>query len=199
MSGRAMNNHRLLIPLLALSLLGACQRGMEKPPLEGAKIGGPFTLTSEDGTRIGSQMFEGKYRLIYFGYTYCPDVCPVDMQNLMKGLKLFGKEDAARAAKIVPLFITLDPVRDTPAVLRQWTAAFDPRLIGLTGSEADIDQVAKQFAVYFKRGTPNAQGAYLVDHARMALLFGPKGEPIALISQDKDGQAIAAELDRWVR
>jgi len=121
------------------------------------------------------------------------------MQNLMKGLKLFGKEDAARAAKIVPLFITLDPVRDTPAVLRQWTAAFDPRLIGLTGSEADIDQVAKQFAVYFKRGTPNAQGAYLVDHARMALLFGPKGEPIALISQDKDGQTIAAELDRWVR
>jgi len=117
----------------------------------------------------------------------------------MKGYQLFEKQDAKRAAEIVPIFITLDPARDTPDVLRKWTEAFDPHLIGLTGTVPQIDAVAKQFAVYFKREAPNKDGAYLVDHARMALLMGPKGEPVALIPQDKDAQAVAADLDRWVR
>lgn len=194
-----MNNNPLLISALALLLTSACNSAPETPPLAGATIGGPFTLTSESGERVSSDRFDGKYRLIYFGYTYCPDVCPTDAQNLMKGLQLFTKADPERAEKIVPLFITLDPARDTPAVLRQWTDAFDPRLIGLTGSEAEIDAVAKKFAIYFKREQPNAEGAYLVDHARMALLFGPKGDPVALISQDKDAKTIEGELDRWVR
>lgn len=193
-----MNKARLLI-LLGLAVLAACSRPAEAPPLEGAAIGGPFTLTGESGQPVKSSSFDGKYRLIYFGYTFCPDVCPVDMQTLMKGYKAFEKQDAERAVRIVPLFITLDPARDTPEVLRQWTDAFDSRLIGLTGTPAQIDAVAKRFAVYFKREKPDAEGAYLVDHARMALLMGPKGEPIALIPHDKDAAAVAAELDRWVR
>jgi len=198
MSGRAMNKARFLL-LLGLAALSACSRPTETPPLEGAAIGGPFTLVGESGQTVKSSSFDGKYRLIYFGYTFCPDVCPVDMQTLMKGYKAFEKQNAARAAKVVPLFITLDPARDTPDVLRQWTDAFDPRLIGLTGTPGQIDAVAKQFAVYFKREKPDAEGAYLVDHARMALLMGPKGEPIALIAHDKDAATVAAELDRWVR
>jgi protein SCO1/2 len=198
MSGRAMNKARFLC-LLGFALLAACSRPPEAPPLEGAAIGGPFTLTGEDGKPVKSSSFDGKYRLIYFGYTFCPDVCPVDMQTLMKGYKAFAKQDAERAARVVPLFITLDPARDTPDVLRQWTDAFDPHLIGLTGTPAQIDAVARQFAIYFKRDAPDKDGAYLVDHARMALLMGPKGEPIALIAHDKDAAAVAAELDRWVR
>jgi len=193
-----MNKARFLL-LLGLAALSACSRPTETPPLEGAAIGGPFTLVGESGQTVKSSSFDGKYRLIYFGYTFCPDVCPVDMQTLMKGYKAFEKQNAARAAKVVPLFITLDPARDTPDVLRQWTDAFDPRLIGLTGTPGQIDAVAKQFAVYFKREKPDAEGAYLVDHARMALLMGPKGEPIALIAHDKDAATVAAELDRWVR
>jgi len=193
-----MNKARLLI-LSALAMLAACNRPTEAPPLEGAAIGGPFTLVGENGQPVRSSSFDGKYRLIYFGYTFCPDVCPVDMQTLMKGYKEFEKKDAERAGRVVPLFITLDPARDTPEVLRQWTDAFDPRLIGLTGTLAQVDAVAKQFAVYVKRDKPDADGAYLVDHARMALLMGPKGEPIALIPHDKDAAAVATELDRWVR
>jgi protein SCO1 len=197
-----MNKALLSIALLAAPLVFAisgCSRPTETPPLEGAAIGGPFTLTGETGQPVESSSFDGRYRLVYFGYTFCPDVCPTDMQTLMKGYQEFEKEDAIRAAKVVPLFITLDPVRDTPAVLTQWTDAFDPHLIGLTGTEKQIDKVAKQFAIYFKRERPDAEGVYLVDHARMALLLGPQGEPIALIPQDKDAAAVAAELDRWVR
>ncbi len=193
-----MNKAFPLISLLFV-LTGACSRPVETPPLEGAAIGGPFTLVSETGQPLKSSSFDGKYRLIYFGYTFCPDVCPTDTQTLMKGYQQFGKDDAARAAKVAPIFITLDPARDTPAVLTQWTDAFDPHLIGLTGSEQQIDAVAKQFAIFFKREEADADGAYLVDHARMALLMGPKGEPIALIPQDKDAKSVAAELDRWVR
>ncbi|MGE3747690.1 MAG: SCO family protein [Sphingomonadaceae bacterium] len=193
-----MNKALLLIPMLLMLAVG-CSRSTETPPLEGAAIGGPFTLTGESGKPIKSSSFDGKYRLIYFGYTFCPDVCPVDVQTLMKGYQQFEQTDAERAAKVVPLFITLDPERDTPDVLRQWTDAFDPQLIGLTGSPEQIDAVAKQFAVYFKRDTPDEDGAYLVDHARMSLLMGPKGEPIALIAHDKDAATVAAELDRWVQ
>ncbi len=193
-----MNKAFPLISILFV-LTSACSRPVETPPLEGAAIGGPFTLTGETGQPVENSSFDGRYRLVYFGYTFCPDVCPTDMQTLMKGYQEFEKEDAIRAAKVVPLFITLDPVRDTPAVLTQWTDAFDPHLIGLTGTEKQIDKVAKQFAIYFKREKPDAEGAYLVDHARMALLLGPQGEPIALIPQDKDAKSVAAELDRWVR
>jgi len=193
-----MNKAFPLISLLFV-LTSACSRPVETPPLEGAAIGGPFTLISETGQPLKSSSFDGKYRLIYFGYTFCPDVCPSDTQTLMKGYQQFEKDDAARAAKVTPIFITLDPARDTPAVLTQWTDAFDPHLIGLTGSEQQIDAVAKQFAIFFRREEADADGAYLVDHARMALLMGPKGEPIALVPQDKDAKSVAAELDRWVR
>jgi protein SCO1/2 len=191
--------NKALLLLAGLLALAGCNRASEAPPLEGAAIGGPFTLVGENSQPVQSSSFDGKYRLIYFGYTFCPDVCPTDVQILMKGYQLFEKQDAKRAAEIVPIFITLDPARDTPDVLKKWTDAFDPHLIGLTGTVPQIDAVAKQFAVYFKREQPNKDGAYLVDHARMALLMGPKGEPIALIPQDKDAQAVAAELDRWVR
>lgn len=194
-----MNIPRLSIMLGLMAVTLACSPPRETPPLEGAAIGGPFTLTGEDGRPVSSAAFDGKYRLIYFGYTFCPDVCPNDVQKLMQGLQLFGRQDSGRAASVVPIFITLDPARDTPEVLREWTDAFDPRLVGLTGSDVDIEKVAKQFAVFFKRDAPDANGAYLVDHARMAVLFGPKGEPITLLSQDKDAETIAGELDRWVR
>ena len=193
-----MNKASILL-LSALFALAGCDRPVEDYPLAGAAIGGPFVLTGEDGAKGHSRSFDGKYRLIYFGYTFCPDVCPTDIARLMKGYQGFAKASPDRAARTLPIFITLDPARDTPRVLRQWTDSFDPRLIGLTGTVGEIDAVAKKFAVIVKRGAPNKDGAYLVDHARMAVLFGPKGEPIALIPQDRDPATIAAELDRWVR
>ena len=195
-----MNNARFLAPLLAACLgLAACQAPTAEPPLAGARIGGPFSLVDQNGKTVTDAQFAGRYRLIYFGYTFCPDVCPTDLQTLMKGLKLFETQDAARAAKVQPIFVTIDPERDTPPVLRQWVAAFHPRLIGLTGTPAQIAAVAKEYAVYYKKVETPGSGAYLMDHARQAVLFGPKGEPLALIPQDETPEAAAAALAKWVR
>ena len=186
--------------LLTGPMLGSCSQAVEAPPLQGTKIGGPFTLTDQDGKRVSDNDFAGKYRLIYFGYTFCPDVCPLDVQHLMQGFKLLEKDDAALAAKIQPIFITVDPARDDPKSLKAFVSAFHPRLIGLTGSEAEIAAVAKEFAIFYKK-QPAATGAsgYLVDHSRQAMLFDPDGKPLALISQDAKPDAISAELQRWAR
>src|SRR3954470_21796 len=184
--------------LLAL-LLAACSSPAPAPPLEGASMGGPFTLTDQNGRRVGDRDFAGKYRLIYFGYTFCPDVCPVDMQVIGAGLRRFEAEDAARAARVQPIFISVDPARDTPAVLRQFVAAFHPRMIGLTGSEAEIAQVAREYRVYYQRGEASPGGGYMVNHTRMAVLYGPEGQPIAMIPHDQGPEGVAAELGRWVR
>jgi len=203
-----MNNpirrYRLAAALASLLLtplaLGGCSGAPETPPLAGATIGGPFTLTDQNGRKVSDRDFAGKYRLIYFGYTFCPDVCPLDVQTLMKGFRRLETDNPALAARIQPIFITVDPARDTPPVLKQFVRAFHPRLIGLTGSEAEIAAVAKRFAIYYKKQQPAAGASgYLMDHSRQAMLFGPQGEPIALITQDKDADAVVADIERWAR
>lgn len=166
-------------------------------PLAEAEIGGPFTLVDQDGRTRTDKDFTGQYRLIYFGYTFCPDICPVDVQKLAQGLKRFEQADPARAARVQPIFITIDPARDTPAVLKTFVSAFHPRLIGLTGSADQIAQVLREFRVYaVKRG----EGAdYLMDHSAMIYLFGPDGAPISFLARDATAQDVAAELERYVR
>ncbi len=191
----------MLLPLLGAMLIAGCtQAGAgESPPLQGAAIGGPFTLTDQDGQRISSDRFDGKYRLVYFGYTYCPDICPVDLQQIGLAMKKLEKGDPAVADRVQPIFITTDPERDTPEVMKEYVAAFHPRLIGLTGSPQEIAAVSKKHGAYGMKGEKSAGGGYLVNHSRVALLFGPKGEPIALLPHEQGADAIAAELKRWVR
>jgi protein SCO1/2 len=202
----AMNENafaRFLGPLCLtlILLLGACQQSSASgpPPLEGATMGGPFTLTNQAGRRQSDTDFAGKYRLVYFGYTFCPDVCPVDMQVIGAGLRRFEEADPARAARVQPIFISVDPARDTPEVLRAFVGNFHPRLIGFTGSEAEIANVARAYAIHYNRETPNAQGAYLVDHTRIVVLYGPEGQPVAIIPHDQGPTGVVAELERWVR
>src|SRR4051812_49976842 len=112
--------------LLAALLLVGCSSPSAPPPLEGATMGGPFTLTDQNGHRVSDRDFAGKYRLVYFGYTFCPDVCPVDMQVIGAGLRRFEAENEARAARVQPIFISVDPARDTPAGLRPVVAPLHP-------------------------------------------------------------------------
>lgn len=171
----------------------------EEPPLTGATIGGDFTLTDENGETRQFSDFNGQYRILYFGYTFCPDVCPLDMQVVMQGLKLFEKEHPARGKNIQPLFITIDPERDTQEALKEYTAAFHPRLLGLTGSDEAIAETASKFAVqYYKNETPG-MAQYLMDHSRQTYLFGPAGEPLALLPYDGTPQQVADELERWTK
>lgn len=196
--------NRSMFFALAL-LVGACspQAGNDQQatagPLAGARIGGPFSLVNQDGQRVTDKDFAGKYRTVYFGYSYCPDVCPVDLQKLMQGLRLFERQNPTAASKVQPIFITVDPARDTPAVLKTYVAAFHPRLVGLTGSEEEIAAAAKVYAVFYRKAENEGASEYLMDHSRQTYLMGPDGKPIALLPQDESPEAVAAELARWVR
>lgn len=202
-----MNRHAMIKPRLLLAALflpfalSACNSATppaERPPLEGAAIGGPFTLTGKDGKPVSWSDFDGQYRIVYFGYTFCPDVCPLDVQVAMQGLNAFEKQNPELGRKVQPIFITIDPERDTPEKVGEFAAAFHPRLIGLTGTPEQIAATAKAFGAYATRGA-DTPGGYLMDHSRVTYLMGPKGEPIAMLPVDKDAAAVSAELAKWVK
>jgi protein SCO1/2 len=188
-----------LLAAAALALTG-CEAAAPKaePPLAGAAIGGDFALTNSKGETVRWADFAGKYRIVYFGYTFCPDICPTDMQRVAQGLKQLKASDPAKAAKIVPIFITIDPERDTPEVVGEFAAAFSPDIIGLTGTPEQIAAAAKAFRVFYAKGEATPGGGYLVDHSNIVYLFGPDGEPLASLPTDQGGAAVAAEIDKWV-
>jgi protein SCO1/2 len=202
MAKRTMNKGFLaLLAPLALLMPAACHApGGNPAPLAGARIGGPFVLTDQDGKAFDSKVLAGRYPIFYFGYTFCPDICPLDMAVLGQALKTLEAKDPAKAAKLQPIFITVDPERDTSAVLKTYIAAFSPRLIGLTGTSDQIATVAKQYAIFYQKA-PVADGTagYLMNHSREALLFGPDGKPIALLPVDADKDKVVAEIEKWVR
>ena len=188
--------------LLAPALLGlaACGQQAAPPPaeiqgtaLDGAAIGGPFELVDKDGKTVTWDQFRGKYAIVYFGYTFCPDACPMDVGILMQGFARFEKAHGDQAARVQPIFITIDPARDTPARVGEFAAAFSPRLIGLTGSQAQVDGAVKAFKAVAARGA-DTPGGYLMDHSRMAYLMDPAGQPVAALPIDKNAEAVAADL-----
>ncbi len=197
--------------LLALALTGCeaqpGQSASPAAPLAGAAIGGAFTLTDQDGKPRSYAEFDGKYRLIYFGYTNCPDICTPDMQHLMAGLKAFEKAQPDLAAKVQPIFVTVDPKRDTPEVLKQFVSAFHPRLIGLTGDEKAIADVSKSFAVYAQRVEGSSAENYLISHSQTPYLMAPDGKPLVILPADRpntdanegDPRLVLADLEKWVR
>ena len=195
--------HRPIALAMLLGTLAGCGQSSHAPaqpaPLAGAKIGGPFALVDQDGRPVTDRSFAGKYRIMYFGYTFCPDVCPADMQTVGAALAQLDRRDATLAARVVPVFVTIDPARDTPAVLRQFVAAFHPRMVGLTGTPQAIARTAKEFAVYYAKGDPSPGGGYLMNHSRQAYLMDPQGKPLALLPTEQGAAAVAAEIERWAR
>jgi protein SCO1 len=156
-------------------------------------VGGPFVLQDGNGKPVSDRDFRGKYMLVYFGYTFCPDVCPTTLNDVADALDRLG----ANADRLQPIFITVDPKRDTPAVMKQYTAAFTPRLIGLTGSQEQIAEVAREYRVYYaEHRTGAGPGDYTMDHSSVLYLMGPDGKFIAPIQADEDGKQIAADLSR---
>lgn len=167
--------------------------------LRGASIGGDFTLTSHKGERVAWDDFAGKYRLVYFGFTYCPDICPTDIQRLSQGLSQFEQANPAAGAKVQPIFITVDPERDSPKVMGEFVGNFHPRLIGLTGTPQEIEAVKKAFGVQASKDPAKADGNYNVSHTTFTYLFAPDGAPLGIIPTDKQAAGVAAELAQWVR
>lgn len=156
-----------------------------------AHIGGHFTLTNRQGHTVSDQDFHGRLMLVYMGYSNCPDVCPTTLAMMSATLKNLG----ADADKVAMIFISLDPERDTPQVLKTFLASFDPRITGLTGSQEDIRKVARAYAAYYKKApTPNT-GSYLVDHSGFLYLMDGEGKYITHFESD----AKAPELIKAIR
>jgi len=137
-----------------------------------ALVGGPFTLTDHTGKRVTDLDFKGHTLVVIFGFTFCPDVCPTELQLISAALDKLG----AKGKNIVPLFITVDPERDTPGQLASYVKSFHPRLVGLTGTPEEIAAVAKEYRVYFKKVTdPKSSAGYTMDHSALIYVMGPDG------------------------
>ena len=149
-------------------------------------IGGPFTLVAADGKTVTDQTYRGKWLLVYFGYTYCPDACPTALNNISVALAKLGSD----ANKFQPLFITVDPKRDTPAVMADYLKSFDPRIVGLTGSQAQTDNAAKAYRVYVAPQKSDGED-YFVDHSAYLYLMSPRGKFVNVIAGDVPGDQMA--------
>lgn len=134
-------------------------------------IGGPFTLIDHNGKPRTDADFRGKLLLIYFGFTFCSDTCPVDLQSIAQALDKLGPA----GERVQPLFITVDPEMDTPAQLKNYVALFHPRLIGLTGSPSQIRRVARAYKVYYAKTAPTKREGYDIDHTGFVFLVAPDG------------------------
>jgi len=164
-----------------------------------ASIGGPFTLTDHNGKRVSDKDFAGKYLLVYFGYTYCPDVCPTGLTVISDALDQLG----ADAAKVQPLFVTIDPHRDTPEQMKEYATYFHPSLIGLTGSDSEIAQVAKAYRIYYAKvenKDPDSDPEdYTVDHSAVTYLMGPKGGFLQHFSHSTDPETMARRIREAIK
>jgi len=161
----------------------------------GAAVGGPFTLVNAQGQTVTDRDFRGKYMLVYFGYTHCPDVCPTTLSAIAAAMKLLGP----KAARIVPVFITVDPARDTPVIAGRYAALFSPAIVGLSGSAARIAAVAREYHVYYaKHPTGKGPDDYSVDHSSVLYLMGPDGRFVAPIPAEGSAGELAKSLARLV-
>jgi len=154
-----------------------------------ATIGGPFTLIDQDGKPRTAASFRGRFLLIYFGYSFCPDVCPTTLAEMGAALDKLG----AKKDRVVPLFITIDPERDTPKVLKSYTKSFGPNFIGLTGTMKQTEQIAREYHVYIKK-RPLQGGSYSMDHSGVIYLMGPDGKFVTYYEDEIGPDKMAEDL-----
>ena len=155
-------------------------------------IGGPFTLTDHNGKVVTEQDFRGKFMLVVFGYSFCPDVCPTQLSTISEVIDALGVE----GARVTPIFITVDPERDTPESLKEYVTYFHPSLVALTGTTEQIKAVAKAYRVYYAKANENKDDPedYLMDHSAITYLMGPDGKFIIHFSYGTDSETMAKRI-----
>lgn len=168
--------------------------GREATATGAALIGGPFELTDQDGRRVSDKQFRGKLMLVYFGYTFCPDICPTTMLDVSQAMEHLGKD----ADQVQPVFITVDPERDTPAELKKFLANFDPRAVALTGTTAEIQAVAKAYRIYYARAKGSSERDYLMDHMSIVYLMDRQGKYLTHFTMKDRGEQIAAAVKKFL-
>ena len=194
-----LRNRQVLLPyllLVAAAIGGVLWYESEKVPGLGrvvstgqADVGGPFQLTDQHGKPVSDQAFRGRYMLIYFGYSFCPDVCPTTLAVMAQALEKLG----GKSSQVVPVFITIDPERDTPKVLDEYMKSFGPTFVGLTGSPDQIKTVEKRYRVYAVK-KPLEGGNYGMDHSSVIYLMGPDGKMVSFYDEAVSPDDLAKDL-----
>lgn len=186
----ALSAALVVLLVIGLGVLGYQRLGGDGTDAGLPKIGGPFTLVDGAGKTVTDQQFRGRYMLIYFGYTHCPDACPTALSDMATAL---GKLTEAQRAKIQPIFITVDPERDNGQALADYVAAFGPDFIGLGGSLDQVAAVKKAFHVYAAKH-PTKDGGYDMDHSSIIYLMDPDDRFIGSFTQETDSDQMAKKL-----
>ena len=167
--------------------------GVQLP--QGLALGGPFSLVNHEGRAVTQADFAGGFMLVYFGFTYCPDVCPTELGTMAAAMDLL--ED--QGSRVTPVLITIDPERDTPAALADYVSRFHPRLVGLTGSAEQIAAAARAYRVFYAKVNRPEMSAYLMDHSSFIYLVGPDGRVRTLFRPETTPEAIAQSIRAHLR
>ena len=192
-----LSRQRLILPLVVLAIgLGALTAAAvlafypgSRENLPRADVGGPFTLVSMDGRSVTDKDFDGAPHLVFFGFTHCPDVCPTTLFNLSEMFRAMG--DKGRDVRA--LFITVDPERDTPEIMKSYVSSFDQRIVGLTGTRAEIDKTVKEYRAYAKK-VPLKDGGYTMEHTALVYLMDGRGGFVGSFNSEKPPAEAARDL-----
>ncbi len=167
---------------------------LEGRPEEGRpSVGGPFELIDGDGRKVTERDFRGRHMLVYFGYTFCPDVCPTTLFSASQALDGIGPD---LAAKVRLAFVSIDPERDTPEVVKEYAGHFHPGTVGLTGTPEQVAAAARSFRIYYRKAAPDEDGSYLVDHSSILFLMDGEGRYVTHFTHEATADDMAAALKR---
>ena len=193
------NQKRLLLPIAILALGLVALIGVVALILGGSgeqgrvsSIGGPFSLTDQNGARVTEATYRGAPSIVFFGFTHCPDVCPTALFDMSEVLKRLPADKRVSA-----LFVTVDPERDTPAILKDYLSSFDPRISGLSGTRPEIDAALKSYRVYSKK-QPQENGDYSMDHSAIIYLMDKQGRFVTALNLQSPPEAVAKEIQRFM-
>jgi protein SCO1/2 len=167
--------------------------GVQLP--QGMELGGPFSLTDHTGRAVTERDFAGRWMLAYFGFTFCPDVCPTELGTIAAAIDAMGPD----GEQVTPVLFTIDPERDTPEQLADYVSRFHPRMVGLTGTPAQVSVAARAFRVFYAKVTRPDASDYLMDHSSFVYLIGPDGKVRALFRPETSPEAIAAAVKGQMR
>lgn len=204
-----MNKQRFLILVMAALaglILAAAAAMITRPAVHKAQepegliavtgdaFGGPFTLTDHNGKTVTDKDFTGKYRLIYFGFTFCPAICPTELSKITAALKAMGPE----GEKILPVFVTVDPERDTAEKMKSYVSLFHPRLVGLTGTPEQIKAMLKEYKIYANKVQDPQMSEYTMDHSSFIYFMAPDDRLLRIFKVDDTADDIAQIAAQWM-
>jgi protein SCO1/2 len=188
---RALAIVATLIAVVVVGLAGFLLTNRSERP-SGALIGGPFSLEDGDGKTVSDQTLKGRPYLVYFGYTHCPDVCPTELARVSDILGKMGDKP------IPVLFITVDPERDPPKVMQDYVSSFNPAIVGLSGSPQAVEAAERTFRVFARKGQPQADGDYSMDHSSIVYLMDKNGAFVEAFNVERSPEEAAKELQKYL-